>query len=159
MTFSMLLLISAGVLLALAIRRVPQGQAFTVHRFGEYRRTLTPGVHWIVPLVESVAHRMSLTGRAVRFPTVQLSREDTALRVGGGLWYQVIDPAQADPRADHLDDFVLESTHAALDDLAPWLSSLEGAEFNAAVKTAMNQRLRPHGLLVTRCELDHGAQL
>lgn len=159
MTVSMLLLISATVLLALAVQRVPQGQAFTVHRFGEYRRTLSPGLHWIVPLVESVAHRMSLTGRAVHFPAVRLSREETALRVGGGLWYQVIDPAQADPRADHLDDFVLESTHAALDDLAPWLCSLEGAEFNAAVKSAMNQRLRPHGLLVTRCELDRAAQL
>ena len=159
MTASMLLLLGAGVLLALAIQRVPQGQAFTVHRFGEYCRTLPPGVHWIVPLVESVAHRMSLTGRAVRFPDVQLSREDTSLRVGGGLWYQVIEPAQADPRADHLDDFVLESTHAALDDMAPWLATLDAAEFNAAVKTAMNQRLRPHGLLVTRCELSRGAQL
>jgi len=110
-------------------------------------------------LIESVAHRMSLTGRAVRFPEVQLTREDTALRVGGGLWYQVIEPAQADPRADHLDDFVLESTHAALDDLAPWLATLDAGEFNAAVKTAMNQRLRPHGLLVTRSELSRGAQL
>jgi regulator of protease activity HflC (stomatin/prohibitin superfamily) len=159
MTFSMLLLIGAGLLLVLAIQRVPQGQAFTVYRFGEYRRTLPPGVHWILPLVESVAHRMNMTGRAVRFPDVQLAREDTALRVGGGLWYQVIDPAQADPRADHLDEFVLESTHAALDDLAPWLASLEPGEFNAAVKGAMNQRLRPHGLLVTRCELARGAAL
>jgi len=155
----MLLLTAACVLLALAIQRVPRGQAFTVHRFGEYKRTLAPGVHWIVPLIESVAHRMSLTGRAVRFPEVQLTREDTALRVGGGLWYQVIEPAQADPRADHLDDFVLESTHAALDDLAPWLATLDAGEFNAAVKTAMNQRLRPHGLLVTRSELSRGAQL
>ncbi len=157
MTASMLLLIAACVLLVLAVQRVPQGQAFTVHRFGEYRRTLSSGLHWIVPLVESVAHRMSLTGRAVRFPDVPLSREDTALQVGGGLWYQVIEPAQADPRADHLDDFVLESTHAALDDLAPWLSTLDAREFNLALKTAMNQRLRPHGLLITRSELQRGA--
>jgi regulator of protease activity HflC (stomatin/prohibitin superfamily) len=159
MATSILLVVGAGVLLVMAIQRVPHGQAFTIHRFGAYRRTLPPGVHWIVPLLDSVAHRMSMTGRAVNFPAVQLSREDTALRVGGGLWYQVIDPAQADPRGDHLDDFVLESTHAALDDLAPWLATLESAEFNAAVKSAMNQRLRPHGLLVTRCELTRGAEL
>ena len=39
------------------------------------------------------------------------------------------------------------------------MASLEGAEFNAAVKGAMNERLRPHGLLVTRCELDRGARV
>lgn len=159
MTTPVLLLVGAGVLLVLAIQRVPQGQAYTVHRFGEYRRTLLPGVHWILPLVESVAHRMSMTGRAVQFPAVQLSREDTALRVGGSLWFQVIEPARADPRAEQLDDFVLESTHAALDDLAPWLATLEAGEFNAAVKTAMNQRLNPHGLMITRCELTRGAEL
>jgi regulator of protease activity HflC (stomatin/prohibitin superfamily) len=159
MSASVLLLLSTGILLVLAYHRVPEGQAFTVYRLGAYRRTLAPGVHWIVPLVESVAHKMSLTGRAVHFPAVQLSREDTALRVGGSLWFQVIDPALADPRADHLDDFVLESTHAALDDLAPWLATLEPGEFNAAVKTAMNQRLRPHGLLITRCELDRAASM
>lgn len=159
MSLSWLLLIGGVVLFALAIQRVPEGHAYTVHRFGEYRRTLVSGVRWIVPLVESVAHRLSLTGRAIRFPAVQLSREDSALRVGGCLWYQVVEPARVDPRADQLDEFVLESTHAALDDLAPWLASLEGGEFNAALKGAMNQRLGPHGLLVTRCELDRVARL
>ena len=159
MTTSALFFISAVLLLLMAFHRVPQGQAFTVYRLGAYRRTLPPGVHWIVPLMEAVVHKMSLTGRAVRFPAVQLSRGDNALRVGGGLWFQIVDAELADPHADTLDDFVLESTHAALDDLAPWLATLAQGEFNAAIKTAMNQRLRPHGLLITRCELTRGAEV
>lgn len=151
-----LFLIAAAGLLVLSMRRVPDGQAHMVYRFGTYRRTLPSGLHWILPGVERIAHRVSLTGRAIRLAPVQMTQAASALRVGGNLFYQVIEPILAEPHAHHLDDFVLETAHAALDDLAPWLNELDRQEFNAALKNNMNQRLKAQGLLVTRCQLERG---
>lgn len=153
----LLLLASAG-LLGLAVHHVPRGQAHTLHRFGAYRRTLDSGLHWIVPFCDRISHRIRLSGHALHFPAVQCSVADAALRLSAQLWYQVIDPEKVHPRATELDDFVLESTHAALDDLAPWISTLEGLEFDTAIKTAVNQRLRPHGLLMVRCTFERSAR-
>ena len=47
----------AACLAILSLKRIPEGQAYTIYRFGRYRRTLDSGLHWIVPLIERVAHR------------------------------------------------------------------------------------------------------
>jgi regulator of protease activity HflC (stomatin/prohibitin superfamily) len=158
MTTTLLFIATAGFLL-FSIRKVPDGQAHTVYRLGSYRRTLPSGLHWIVPGLDKIAHRVSLTGRALRFAPVQMTPSLSALRVGGNLYYQVIEASLAQPHADHLDDFVLETAHAALDDLAPWLNELDRQEFNAALKNNMNQRLRIQGLLITRCQLERATSL
>ena len=43
------LMIAAATLAVLSLKRVPEGQAYTIHRFGHYRRTLDAGLHWILP--------------------------------------------------------------------------------------------------------------
>ena len=42
------------VTIALGVRTVPQGYAYTVERFGRYSRSLGPGLGLIVPYVEGI---------------------------------------------------------------------------------------------------------
>ena len=49
-----MLMIAAATLAVLSLKRVPEGQAYTIHRFGHYRRTLDAGLHWILPLIEKL---------------------------------------------------------------------------------------------------------
>ena len=42
----------AATLAVLSLKRVPEGQAYTIHRFGHYRRTLDAG------LIDEVAARV-----------------------------------------------------------------------------------------------------
>lgn len=151
-----LLLIAAACLVLFSLKRIPEGQAFTVHRFGRYCRTLGSGVHWIVPLVERVAHRVSLTGRALKIEPHALGPEGGAMKVRGTVWYQVLDPERVDPEFDHLDDVVLGEVRGAMRRLAD-NEAVPGASLNDALKRETNGELRGHGVVVTRfkLQLDH----
>ena len=47
------------------IKTVPQGQEFTVERFGRFTRTLTPGLHFIVPFVDGIGYKMNMRERVL----------------------------------------------------------------------------------------------
>ena len=42
------------------IARVPQGMVFIIERNFQYKKTLTPGLHFIVPILDRVASTQSL---------------------------------------------------------------------------------------------------
>ena len=49
------LLVAAALPLAVAalgLRKVPAQRVLTVRRFGRYRRTLSPGWHWVLPVLD-----------------------------------------------------------------------------------------------------------
>ena len=45
----LMLLILAGAIVARSIQMVPQGFKYTVEYFGQYTRTLSPGLHFLIP--------------------------------------------------------------------------------------------------------------
>jgi regulator of protease activity HflC (stomatin/prohibitin superfamily) len=153
-TLPLSFLIAAAGLVLLSIKRIPEGQAYTVYRFGRYRRTLAAGVHWIVPLVERVAHRVSLTGRALAMAPTVLTVGERRVEVDGKVYFQVLDAARADPEADHLDDVVLTALVGALRGpvLCAALAAAPG-DLNATLKRTLNAALAEHGIVVTRCRL------
>jgi regulator of protease activity HflC (stomatin/prohibitin superfamily) len=147
-----LLLIAAACLVLFSLKRIPEGQAFTVHRFGRYVRTLDSGMHWIVPLVERVAHRVSLTGRALKIEPQALGAAGGAMKVRGTVWYQVLDPARVDAEFEHLDDVVLDEVRGALRRLADE-QAVPGSSLNEALKQEANGGLDGHGVFITRFKL------
>ena len=151
------LMIAAASLAVRSLKRVPEGQAFTVHRFGQYRRTLDAGLHWILPLIDKVAHRVSLTGRALSVAPQTLAAERTAVTLQGRVYYQVLDVERADAEADHLDDVVLGQLLATLRRDAANLDQASDGELNATLKRDLNLELRSHGVVVTRCQLQRDA--
>ena len=52
--FVLALVFVALVLVVAGVKTVPQGFNWTVERFGRYTRTLSPGLHLIVPFVDLV---------------------------------------------------------------------------------------------------------
>lgn len=148
------ILLASSALAVLSLKRVPHGHAYTVHRFGAYRRTLGAGLHWILPLVDRIAHRVSLNGRSLTLaPRLVAELAPQAPPLQGRLYFQVLDAARADPEADHLDDVVLETFTRALRE-RPALLEQPAAEVNAQLKPLLNAELKLHGVAVIRCQLD-----
>ena len=58
--FVIALLILAIAILFSGIKTVPQGFRYTVERFGKFTRTLHPGLHIIVPIVDRVGHKVNV---------------------------------------------------------------------------------------------------
>ena len=49
---AMVLLFAGIVILFKAVRMVPQGYEWTVEAFGKYTHTLSPGLHFLVPVYQ-----------------------------------------------------------------------------------------------------------
>jgi len=135
-----------------SIKRIPEGQVYTLRRLGKPAGILTAGTHVVVPLVERVAHKISITGYTLAVDE-RLESENPALR--GRIWWQVLDPERADTVIDRADDLIrlrLRDAVQGADATDPDLRSR-----NLRIKQALNGSLRERGVLVTRVELDLAA--
>lgn len=140
----------------LSIKRIPEGQVYTLRRLGKPAGTLTAGTHLVVPLVERIAHKISITGYTLAVDERLEPGSAAAPTVRGRVWWQVLDPERADSVIDRADEMIRTRVIGAL----PEVASDAGDDLrarNLRLKQALNGSLRERGVLVTRVELDLAA--
>lgn len=104
------ILIAAGagllvVLLLVSMRRVPEGFAYTVERFGRYARTLKPGLRWVWPLAERIGARQDLRERRTHVGLADLlTRDRISIHADVACFFQVVDPARASYEVEQLEE-------------------------------------------------------
>ena len=59
-----------------SVRIIPQARARNVERFGRYRKTLEPGLNFIVPFVDRVKTQIDLREQVVSFDSQPVITED-----------------------------------------------------------------------------------
>jgi regulator of protease activity HflC (stomatin/prohibitin superfamily) len=90
------------------VKTVPQGQNWTVERFGRYTRTLRPGLNVIIPFVEAIGAKMSVMEQVLEIPTQDVITKDNAtVKVDAIAFYQVLDVARAAYEVQHLELAIL----------------------------------------------------
>ncbi len=90
-------LIGIAILLILivlkAIKIVPQSQKYVIERFGKLKEVLGPGINIIVPLIDSVAHKVSVLERQLPNASQDAITADNVLvKVETSVFYRVIEP-------------------------------------------------------------------
>ncbi|MGC1443500.1 MAG: SPFH domain-containing protein, partial [Burkholderiaceae bacterium] len=96
MGVGVVLLVLAAIFVFKAVKQVPQQQAWIVERLGKYRKTLSPGLNFIIPFVDNIAYKHSLKEIPLDVPSqVCITRDNTQLTVDGVLYFQVTDPMRA----------------------------------------------------------------
>jgi len=79
-----------------SVKFVPQGQMWTVERFGRYTRTLKPGLNTIVPILDSIGRKISVMEEVMDIPSQEIITKDNAMvKVDGVVFYQVVDAPKA----------------------------------------------------------------
>ncbi len=78
------------------VRIVPQGYKHIVQRLGKYNTTLTPGLNFIIPYVDSVIDKLTTKDIVLDIPSQEVITRDNALIVTNAIAYiNIVSPEKA----------------------------------------------------------------
>ncbi|MFJ6352780.1 SPFH domain-containing protein [Streptomyces sp. NPDC092046] len=84
------------ITLVKTVQVVPETTVVIVERFGRYARTLSAGLNFVVPAVDSIRNRVDLREQALTIPPQQLiTRDSRVVDIGVVITYQVTDARSA----------------------------------------------------------------
>jgi regulator of protease activity HflC (stomatin/prohibitin superfamily) len=154
----LLAVVLAIVVLWSTVKTVPQGFNFTIETFGRYTRTLTPGLHILVPVMERIGYRMNMKEQVIDIPQQDIITKDNAMvTVDGVNFFQVLNAAKAAYEVDQLRGAIVNLTMTNIRtvmgsmDLDELLANRD--QINARLLQVVDAATEPWGVKVTRIEI------
>lgn len=155
---ALVIVVLVVVTLLKMVRIVPQGYQWTVETFGKYTRTLTPGLHLLIPLYQSVGRKMNLMEQVLDVPSQDVITKDNAVvRVDGVVFYQVLDAAKAAYEVAQLEQaalaLIMTNIRTVLGSLDLDESLSQRDAINAKLLRVVDEATHPWGVKVNRIEI------
>jgi regulator of protease activity HflC (stomatin/prohibitin superfamily) len=141
-----------------SVRIVGQARARNVERFGRYRKTLEPGMNFIIPFVDRVKPLIDLREQVVSFTGQSVITEDNlVVQIDTVLFFQVTDPRAADyeivnyiQAIEQITATMLRSVIGSMD-LEQTLTSRD--KINTLLRGVLDDASGKWGIRVTRVEI------
>lgn len=153
-----ILLVLVVVFFFAGVKVVPQGQQWTVERFGRYTATLEPGLNLIIPFIDRIGFRLSMMESVLDVPSqTVISKDNAAVTADGVVFYRIMEASKAAYQVNNLTYAIVNLTVTNLRsvlgsmELDHMLSNRE--EINERLLSAVDLATAPWGIKVTRIEI------
>jgi len=152
------LLVFLVILIAASVKIVPQKEAWIVERLGKYHRTLTAGLHFIVPFIDRIRAKVSLKEQVLDIPKQEvITKDNVVVRIDAVCYFTVVKPEDAVYNIENLEYAIVQTVQTNLRDIVgsmeldEILSSRE--KINARIKEVLQGASSTWGILINRVEV------
>jgi regulator of protease activity HflC (stomatin/prohibitin superfamily) len=154
------LLLAAFIIIAifLGVRIVPQSEKHVVERFGRLRSVLGPGINFIVPFLDRVAHKISILERQLPTATQDaITKDNVLVQVETSVFYRILEPEKTVYRIRDV-DAAIATTVAGIVRAEIGKMELDEVQSNRSqlidmIKTSVEDAVDNWGIEVTRAEI------
>lgn len=137
---------------------VPQNRGYVIYTLGKYDKTLSAGLNFIIPFVQTVAADRNLKEQSLDISSQSaITKDNIGLDLDGILFMKVTDAAAA---TNNITDYKLSVIQLAMTTMRNAIGSMELDEcfqsrdaINAKILASMTEATQPWGVMVTRYEI------
>ncbi|OQR82708.1 hypothetical protein ACHHYP_15624 [Achlya hypogyna] len=166
---------------ALSIRVVNHAEVMILERFGRYKMTLMPGIHFIVPVIErvrpiawrhmsrqitngdapvlsSMSEAVDMREHVIEFARQHVITKDTVMiDIDALVYFRIVDPRLAVYKAQNIPDSVELVTQATLRNIIATMTLDDTFSSRDEINTELLNRVKPDverwGVTITRVEI------
>ena len=158
LSIAILVVILLIAILRLGTKVVPQSEVFVIERLGKYARTLNAGLSLIVPILDRVAHRVSVLERQLDQQRISvITKDNVEVTLEARVFFRVTDAARSVYRIRNINDALVTASSSIVRSAA---GKLELDELQSS-REAMNKEIAHNlhsaaevwGIEITRTEI------
>ena len=146
------------ICIMMGVRIVPQSEKFVIERFGRLRAVLGPGINFIIPFLDRVAHKISILER--QLPTMgqdAITSDNVLVQVETSVFYRIIEPEKTVYRIRDVDG-AISTTVAGIVRSEIGKMELDQVQANRtglilAIQDQLAAQVDDWGIEVTRAEI------
>ena len=137
---------------------VPQRSEYIVERLGKYSKTLSAGLHILIPFIDKVGYKRSLKEEVMDIPAQScITRDNVSVTIDGVLYIRVNDPKKSSYGSEN---YYVAASQLAQTSLRSAIGKIdldktfeERESINSAVVQAVDEAAQEWGIKVMRYEI------